>query len=63
MTLASRKDEKSMSDETINEQGAVFARTLDFRLRQISPRHNKILENVDRTDKLADGKREVSTRR
>ena len=46
---------KSAAEETSSKQGAVFAKTIDSRLRQISTRHEGILENFDRTGKLAAG--------
>ena len=58
MIPAAKKDVKSMVGETISEQGAVFIRTIDARLRQKSSRHEEILKNLDRTDKLKSGKKE-----
>ena len=54
---AAKKGVKSMVGETISEQGAVFVRTIDARLRQKSSRHEEILQNLDRTDKLKSGKK------
>ena len=45
-----------MVDETISEQGAVFVRTIDARLRQKLSGHEEILKNLDRADKLKSGK-------
>ena len=56
LILAAKKDVKSMVDETISEQGAVFVRTIDARLRQKLSGHEEILKNLDRADKLKSGK-------
>ena len=52
LVLASKE---SLADDAISERGAEFARTTHSRLRQVSSRHEEILENLDGTDKEAAG--------
>ena len=53
---ASKKDTKLKTEEASEDPGFVFVRLFGSRLKPISSRHEEILGNPDRSDKLVAGK-------